>query len=304
MRHIAIAGGSGLIGQHLTNLLLQNNNKVYILSRNPDKISYKKGVVPIKWNVEKRTIDIDKLKNINGIINLSGANLSEKRWTKKRKEVLYNSRVLSTRFLYEEVKKNNIFLDFFVSTSAIGYYGTFTDNSIFYEDSPNGKDFLALLCKDWEDESLKFKSISKRVVILRTGVVFSNKGGALPKIIFPIRYFVGGPIGSGKQIVPWIHIDDISRMFLFAIETNLNGIYNAVVSEEEQPNNKVLGQTIAKLLKKPFVFPNIPGFMLKLLLGEMAKLLLEGNKVSNKKILKKNFIYKYGQLEKALEDLL
>jgi len=304
MKSILITGGSGLIGKQLKNILLTNNYQILILTRYPEKISKQEGITVIKWDIKKNIIDSEKLKSVCGIVHLSGANIGKGKWTKKRKRDIYDSRILSTRFLYETIKQNNTTLDFFISASAIGYYGTLTSNKEFSESSPNGNDFLASLCQDWEIEAQKFNSISKRVVILRTGVVFSKIGGALPKIILPIKYFLGGPIGSGNQIVPWIHIDDISRMYQFAIENNLRGIYNAVVTSEEQPTNKLLGQEIANTIKRPYVFPKIPGFIFKLFFGEMACILLEGTKINNDKIIDSKFKFNLPNLKLSLKDIL
>lgn len=307
MKTILITGGTGLIGSHLQNYLLNKGYKLIVMTRNPTNLKDNlntKNIYFVKWDIYQGIIEEDYIKNINGIVHLAGANIGTKRWTKRRKQELYNSRVLSTRLLYDTVKRYKISLEFFISASAIGYYGTTTRDKIFNENDAPGNDFLSNLCLDWESEVIKFETLNVRTVILRTGVVFSSKRGALPKITLPIKYFMGGPIASGKQIIPWIHIDDICRMYMYMIEKEKSGIYNAVTYEQDQPSNYVLGKMIAEVLNKPFVFPSIPSFILKIIFGEMASILLDGSKTSNSEIIKEGFTFKYGNLKDALINLL
>jgi len=298
MTTILITGGTGLIGKHLSFLLREKGYNVTVLSRNQNtKPTY------YYWNLETNYIDAKAIIEADYIIHLAGAGIADKRWTKERKIALIDSRIKYTNLLFSKVKELNPNLKGFISASGIGYYGATTSTKIYHENDASGTDFLSEICKLWENASNQFKTLNVRIVILRTGIVFSKKGGALEKILKPIKYGIGSPIGSGSQYMPWIHIDDLCSMYTEAIEnTEVKGIYNAVAPEHI--TNKSLTKIIAKTLKKPLWLPNIPAIVLKLILGEMAVIILEGSRVSSKKIAATGFKFKYPSIKETIKDLI
>lgn len=296
---ILITGGTGLVGRYLTAKLLSKGYQVAYLSRKKERIA---NVEVFQWNIEKGYIEEGALKNVDYIIHLAGAGIADKRWSEERKKEIINSRVKPVQLLANELSKQNIQLKGFISASAIGFYGGDTGETEITENSTNGSDFLADCTKQWEDVAYNINA--QRIAFIRIGIVLSNEGGALPKLVQPIRYFIGSPLGSGKQWMSWIHIEDLCNIFVEAIENNtMHGAYNAVASNPVR--NQELTQAAAKVLKKPLFMPNVPSFLLKILFGEMAVVVLGGNKVSNKKLLQEtNFQFQYEEIEAALMDLL
>ncbi|HCW07495.1 MAG TPA: TIGR01777 family protein [Cytophagales bacterium] len=296
-RKILITGASGLIGKKLTELLLLNNYEVVHLGR-----SKKQGkVASFIWDIEKKMIDPNAFEKVDTIIHLAGANVGEKRWTEKRKKEILDSRIQSTFLLKEFLQKKAHSVKTFISASAIGYYG-FEGDRIFQEDDKPGNDFLARVTKGWEDAVDEINMLGIRVVKIRIGIVLSKEGGALKEIAKPISFGVGSPIGSGQQYLSWIHIHDLCLIFVKAIEDEkMNGAYNAASS---WINNKDLTQLIAKILRKPLWMPNVPSFALKFILGEMAQIVMNGSKVSSKKISQTGFKFQFNEIENALRNLL
>ncbi|MDV7187210.1 TIGR01777 family oxidoreductase [Lutibacter sp. TH_r2] len=298
MKTILITGGTGLIGKTLQQKLILLGFKVTILSRRKSE-----DLNVFYWNISEGIIEEKAIKQADYIIHLAGAGIADKRWTAKRKEILVNSRVNSTQLLLKKVKELNPNLKGFIAASGIGYYGAITSNKIYNEEDIPGSDFLAEICKVWEKESFKFQKNNIRTVVLRTSVVFSEKGGALEKIINPIKKGIGAVLGTGKQYMPWIHIDDLCTMYVEAITNkNIIGIYNAAAPEHI--TNKELTLKIAAILNKKIILPAVPSFMLKLIFGKMAIILLEGSRVSSKKIEKTGFSFKYTTVNSALKNLL
>ena len=292
MASILVTGGTGLIGSNLCNLLKSKGHNVLILSRGKTK---KTNV--FHWDIEKKHIDNEAIINADYIIHLAGAGIADKRWTKSRKKQLIASRVDSTNLLFEKVKELNPNLKGFISASGIGFYGAITSKKIFQENDAPNNDFLSKICILWEKEVYKFNSLNIRTVVLRTGVVFSKEGGALEKIIKPIKLGAGASLGSGKQYMPWIAMEDLCNMYVSAIENiEIKGIYNAVAPEHI--TNEELTKSIAKTLKKPLWLPNIPSFFLKIILGELAVILLEGSRVSSEKIKKTGFNFLFPTIKK------
>lgn len=297
---VLMAGGSGLIGANLKRLLENNNYEVRTLSRNLDD---SENSSLFYWDPKFGELDIAALKDVSYIIQLSGANIVEKRWTQKRKQELIDSRIESTNLLYSKVVEHKIPLKAFIVSAAIGFYGSETNDHICVETDTVGKDFLASICQSWETASFKFKESNIRTVVFRTSIVLSPRGGALQKIITPIRFGFGAAFGSGKQILPWIHIEDICNLFLYAIKNEkISGIYNAAAPSVI--TNKEMITKCAAILKKPYWLPNIPGFLFSILLGELALVLLNGNIVSPKKILDTGFQFKYNNIDEALNHLI
>jgi uncharacterized protein (TIGR01777 family) len=294
-KKILITGGSGLIGEKLTELLVQNNYTVAHLTRNPEKSKIK----AFRWNPYKNEIDPEAITFADIIVHLAGENISNGRWTHDQKMNIIKSRVSTTKLLFNTIKERNKKLEAFISASAIGFYGSYTSETIFHEALPAGIDFLAETVNLWEDAVSEFETLNIRTVKIRIGVVLSNNGGALPKLIKTVKTGFGSAIGTGKQFIPWIHIDDLTHLFKFMIEQeDLWGIYNAVAPEHV--TNKEFMRVLAKIMNKPFIFPNIPSFVMKLKFGEMSIILLEGSRVSSEKIQKAGFRFNYPDLKSAL----
>jgi uncharacterized protein len=297
-KKILITGASGLIGKRLTDLLLKKGYQVSHLSR-----SSKSGRVPsFVWDVDKGEMDSKALEGVDAIIHLAGAGVADKRWSKSRKEEILMSRVKSTELLYNTLLATPNTVKAVVSASAIGYYGFQSDEELT-EESKQGSDFLAKVTNQWETEVGKLTDLKIRVVKLRIGIVLSEKGGALVEMAKPIRWGVGSPLGTGSQYISWIHLDDLCEMFIHAIDTDqMNGAFNAVTGN--WVTNKEMTKAIAHELKRPLWLPNVPTFVLRIVVGEMAAIVLGGSKVSADKIKKTGFKFKYDKLEAALENSL
>ena len=298
---ILITGGTGLIGGRLSEILISNGFLVKLLSRFPEK--YPNNANVFKWDINKGIIDIKAFENVSVIIHLAGENIGSKRWTKKRKEKILISRLKSLNLLLQTIVNFNISIDTFIYSSAIGYYGTYTTEKIFKEEDIHGDDFLADVCYNCEKTALEFQNKNIRTVLIRTGIVLSNKGGALKKMVKPTKLGINAPLGLGTQYMPWIHIDDLCQIYINAIENNLFiGAYNAV-----SPNictNFDFSKTLSEILKKPFFLPNIPSICLKIIFGEMSSVLLYGSRISSEKLINTGFNFQYSKLYDALNNLL
>ncbi|MFZ6001908.1 MAG: TIGR01777 family oxidoreductase [Bacteroidota bacterium] len=296
---VLITGASGLIGQQLTDLLLQKRYQVIHLGRR----ARQHPVTCFAWDVKKGSFDLNALDGVTSIIHLAGAGIADERWTPERKKEILESRTLSTRLLFDTLNTSRHQVKNVIAASAIGYYG-FEDNSrIFTEDDSAGNDFLAGVVKAWEREIDQIAKLAIRVAKVRIGIVLSNEGGALTEMARPVRWFVGSPLASGKQMLSWIHIDDLCQMFLFLLENeNHAGAFNAVAPEPE--DNATFTKKIAAALNRPMFLPNVPAFVLKMIVGEMADLVINGSTVSCAKIQSAGFQFKFPSLQPALNDLL
>jgi len=295
---VLITGASGMIARELSKKI-ENEYTVRFLTRK------KKHDNEFEWDIKNGTMDESALENVSYIIHLAGANISEKRWTKERKRELISSRVDSAGLLLKTVKKKKIKLKSFISASGINYYGTVTTEKIYTEKDPPGNDFLSEVVVLWERSADDFKeqNLAERVVKIRTAVVLSKEDGALKKMVPTIKYGIGSALGSGKQYMPWVHIDDICTVYMAALRnSDMNGAYNAV--SPQHTTNENLTKKIAEVLKKPLFMPNVPAFVLKLIFGELADALLEGSRASSQKIRDTGFQFKFPDLKNALEDLL
>jgi len=297
MKNILITGGTGFIGKHLANLLRAKGYHISILSRsnseNPNSCF---------WDIDKGFIEPKSIKEADYIIHLAGAGIADERWSKKRKTALIDSRVNSTKLLHKKVMQLNPNLKGFIAASGVGYYGAVTSEKILTENDTVGIDFIATICKLWEKETMKFDTTNIRTVIFRTGIVLSKNEGALEKMSKPIQLGVGSALGSGNQYMPWIHINDLCNMYIAGIENNnLHGIYNAVAPE--YITNIELTNSIANSLNKKIRLPNVPAIVLKIIFGKMAVILLEGTRVSSKKIIDATFKFKYPSIKKALQEI-
>ena len=288
-KKVLIAGGSGFIGQKLASLLVEKGFDVSILTRNP-KVNR-----DIFWNPEKKEIDTKQLGEIAVIVNLVGENIGVGRWTKKRKKELVDSRVDSTTFLCELAEKLPK-LSYFVCASAINCYGKESDK-IHIESDDFGSNFLSQLIKSWENASDTL-AVKIPVAKLRIPIVLSNNDGALVRINKITNFGLASPLGSGEQTMPWVHVDDLCRMFVFAIENKLVGTFNANAGLDK---NRIFMKAVASNMNRPFFFPSVPAFLLKLILGEKACIVLDGIKVSNEKIRAAGFTFQDSTLSSALK---
>lgn len=296
---ILITGASGLVGSRLTEMLLEKGHLVSHLGRHK-----KTGNIPsFVWDVENKSVDLQAFEGVDTIIHLAGAGIADQRWTAKRKKEILESRTHSTKLLFDTLKNHPHTLKTLVAASAIGYYGFGFDEEVFTEESKAGEGFLADVTRQWEEQVDQIDKLGLRLVKLRIGIVLSEKGGALAEMTKPIRFGIGAPLGSGKQFLSWIHIDDLCAMFIQAAENlSWHGAYNAVGIN--WVTNAELTKAIAHVLKKPLWLPPIPDFIMKLILGEMAGMVLNGSKVSSEKIRKAGFKFKYEKLDEALKRLL
>jgi uncharacterized protein (TIGR01777 family) len=293
MKNILITGGSGLVGKQLTSLLESKGYAVAWLSRKPQQQAY------FLWDVDKQELDPQALEWADAVVHLAGEGVAEKRWTVDRKKRILESRTQSTQLLYTAIQQAEKKPNTFISASAIGYYGFNTGTNLMEETSLPGDDFLAEVVLAWEKEVKKIEALPLRCVILRIGIVLDAAGGALREMLKPP---VAAPLGSGDQWMSWIHIEDLARMFVFALEkTTLQGIYNAV--GPYPATNQQLTKEAAAAKGKPYVGIGVPGFALKLVLGEMAAMVLGGNRVSSQKIQKAGFEFEFPELKKALKDI-
>ena len=295
MQKVLITGGTGLIGIKLSSLLHLKGYEVRILSRSEKSNSHYKTFL---WDVEQNSIDEKAFEDLDYIIHLAGAGIADKKWSKKRKQEIIESRVHSTSMLYNSVQKLQIPIKAFISASAIGYYGSITSDIIFEENHKPKNDFLSKVCRLWEESIFIFQQNKIRTVALRTGIVLSTDGGALKKM----KTFIVTPLGNGKQYMPWIHIDDMCNMYIKAIEDNeFQGIYNAVAPDHQ--TNTEFSKAVAHIFKRPFIPFGVPAFILKIIFGKMATIILNGSRVSTKKIEKSGFKFQFPKLEDALQAL-
>ncbi|PCI34652.1 MAG: TIGR01777 family protein [Flavobacteriaceae bacterium] len=299
---VLITGGTGLIGRQLSKLLFDKGYIIRILSRSKNKGQHN-NYQYYNWNITKKEIDVAALKNVDYIIHLAGAGIADKRWTATRKKNIVDSRVDSALLLFNTLQQINHRPLKFIAASGIGYYGAVTSDTIFTEKDPAHIDFLGNTCKLWENSSLKFEEASIPTTILRTGIVLSKKGGALEKLRQTFKFKFGSALGNGKQYMPWIHIDDLCQTYLHSIENKeFTGIYNTVAPTHE--TNYEFTKALISQHKHVVLLPNVPSFLLKLLLGSMSEMVLYGSRVSAEKLERIGFKFRYDTLEKALEDLI
>ncbi|MEY5001124.1 MAG: hypothetical protein RLZZ211_1160 [Bacteroidota bacterium] len=289
MPTVLIAGGSGLIGGHLTRHFKDRGFRVYKLTRKPSKNGH------IYWDPQAEKINTSKLDKIDVLVNLVGENIGSKRWTAKRKADILASRVQSTHFLASMIPQMAN-LKYYIGASGVNCYEELP-GKVFTEEEPYGSDFLATVVKEWEAaHQLVLKQVPG--AILRISMVLSRHGGSLHLMKQPIYWGLGAPVGSGAQTNPWIHIDDLCRLMLFAYDAKLEGTYNALGGND---TNADMTKRLAKWLKRPLFMPNIPSFVLRLLLGERAVLVLSDLRASNQKIKQAGFTFKYDSLDSAFK---
>ena len=300
---IAIVGGSGLIGKFLAEELKNRGEYLLLISRNSEN---SKAKIPIyddyfTWDYKTSASLEKKINSFDVVINLTGASIGGKRWIKSYLKEIRNSRVIITELISKAICNCKEKPDLFISSSAIGFYGNVKDN-LLDESSKQGDDFLAKICVEWEEESKIVEKWNIRLANIRTGVVLANEGGALDKMLLPFKLFVGGPLGSGKQWFPWIHIKDEIKSILFIIDNKkINGPVNLVA-----PNHITMNQfskTLGKVLNRPSFF-RVPKFILRIVIGKATENILASQKAVPAKLLNNGFKFNYISIEAALEDLL
>jgi hypothetical protein len=306
MATVLITGGTGLVGKALTKGLLQKGYSVIILSRNLHTALSTPGLSYALWNVNHQTMDKTSFSKADYIIHLAGAGVADKRWTKKRKQEIISSRVQSSGLLVKVLGEipNNV--KAVVSASAIGWYGkdpVIPNPSPFTEEAPAAPGFLGNTCQCWEESIGPVEALGKRLVRLRIGIVLSKDGGALKEFIKPMRWGGAAILGNGRQIISWIHIDDLVRLFITALENeSMAGVYNAVAPYPV--SNKQMVMELARARNKIFIPVKVPGFILKALLGEMSVEVLKSATVSSKKLIDSGFQFHYPEITSAISSLM
>lgn len=308
MQTVLITGGTGLVGKQLSKLLLQKGYRVIIMTRS---LSAKQGenaqIRYANWNTETSEYDPLAFEEADIVIHLAGAGVADKRWTVKRKQEIVDSRVKSGELIVKALKETNHKIKTVISASAIGWYGPDTSKSLigpFTEEANADTAFLGETCRQWEESILPVKNLGVRLVTFRIGIVLSNDGGALAEFKKPIRFGLATILGNGKQIISWIHIDDLCSMFLYACENSqLSGVYNAVAPAPI--SNKLLTLQLAKEMRGNFFIPvYVPAFVLKIMLGEMSIEVLKSTHVNSKKIENEGFAFTYPIIQRALKELI
>ncbi|MCR9183505.1 MAG: TIGR01777 family oxidoreductase [Flavobacteriaceae bacterium] len=298
---VLITGATGLIGKELVKQCLKQQIDVHYLTTSKSKLEDTENYKGFYWNPRQGELDINAINGVDAIIHLAGATIS-KRWTKNYKTEILESRVLTGNILFNTLQKNEHNIKHFISSSGVNVYPS--DFNKLYTEESEGVDesFLGNVVVSWEEVADKFNHLNIKVSKIRTGMVLDSKEGALPQIIKPIKFGVGAALGSGKQWQSWIHIQDIARLYVHILTSGLEGTFNAVAPEPV--TNSEMTEVLANHLKKPLFLPNVPAFALKLILGEMALLLISSQKVSSQKIEKTGFRFDYPNLKEAVMDLL
>jgi len=297
--NILITGGSGLLGSALSERLLAKGYGVFHLSRKPKKRT--DGVKVFQWDLQKQSVEEAAFEGVETIIHLAGAGVADKRWTDKRKKEIIDSRVDSARLLETFLKEKTHNVQTFVSASGVGYYGD-RGMTILKETAAPANDFLAETCIKWEAASEGIEAMGIRRVVFRIGIVLTKEGGALPKMAMPVKMGLGNYLGDGKQVYSWIHLEDLCRLFVYAVEQNsFQGIYNAVAPNPL--NNKIFTKILCKVLNRLFLPIPVPKFALKMALGQLSEVLLFSTNASAEKAINAGFEFRFKELEEALRDL-
>lgn len=295
---VLITGAGGMVAQQLAKQL-KHNYSIRFLTRTVNKNC------EFQWDIQNKSIDTSAFIGVNHIVHLAGASVSKKRWTKKRKKEILTSRIDSATLIQNELIRQNIVVDSFISASAIGFYGNETTNEVYSEASSSGKGFLSDVCQKWEQVAKSFESnkTAKRISILRIGIVLSKQEGLLKKIMPLTKFNLSAVLGNGKQYISWIHISDLCRMIKFILDNkHISGTFNAV-SPEHITNTK-LTKAIAKAMNRNILLPNVPKFIIRLFMGEISSLFIEGTRVKSDKIRSTGFVFKYFKFSDALDNLI
>lgn len=297
-KNVLITGGTGFIGRYLTEKLLERDYTVSILSRetkpNTDRVKY------YIWDVTTQSIEEEAILKADYIVHLAGENITAKRWSKKRKEEIRDSRTQSTQLIYDTLKKHNKKINAFVSASGIGYYGALNGEGICTENTLPANDFIGTVCQEWEKSADLITGLGIRTVKIRTGLVLGKNEGILKKLNAIFKRGFGSVLGSGKQYVPWIHIHDLCMMYIEAIENNkMTGPYNATINDST--TNLIFCKALANSYGYLIWLPKAPAFLIRLYFGEMASIVLTGRRVSSDKIKKHGFRFQFKNLNSTLK---
>ncbi|GAA3982598.1 TIGR01777 family oxidoreductase [Hymenobacter antarcticus] len=298
---VLITGGTGLIGTRLAEMLIDSGYEVALLSREPAKSNHFRS---FRWEPRTQMIDEAAVPYADFIVNLAGASVSDGKWTDERKRDIMTSRLGGLALLHRELAKPGHHVQAFISASAIGLYGD-AGAKLVNEETPPAvptHDFLADVSHQWELAAAPIAALGIRTVIPRIGIVLSTEGGALPQIARPVKLGAGAALGSGKQYMSWIHLDDLCRLFIAMLDDkSWNGTYNAVAPKPV--TNQEFTETLAQVLHRPLLLPKVPAFGLKLAMGEMSDIVLASQNVSDQKVLAQGFEFEYPELRGALEAL-
>lgn len=298
MAIVLITGGSGLIGSALSRALLNQGHEVRWLSRSPRQ----QGSIKVfSWDPQRGLIDPEALRDVHSIVHLAGAGIADKRWNDSRVKDLIASRAGTSHLLRDECMRQGIRPSAFISAAGVGYYGAVTTAHRFKEDEPPGKDTIARISAEWEEAVDQWGALC-RVVKIRTPIVLSATGGALPRLARVARWGVASPIGTGRQRMPWVHIDDLLEAYMQAIgRHDMSGAYNIAASDS---SNAEFMRTLAKVLRRPYFLPSVPAVLIRMVFGELGALLLEGSGVDDGRLRSTGFRYRYSELGGALRSLL
>ncbi|MBI2427255.1 MAG: TIGR01777 family protein [Ignavibacteriales bacterium] len=297
-----ISGGTGFIGSYLLRALSSSPHQIVLLTRSPSRIQQINNatVRHVSWNPYEPGAWMEEINDADVVINLVGKNVVEQRWNEKAKQEIYDSRVIPTKLIVDAIQQARSKPSLLISASAVGYYGD-RDNEVITEESFGGNDYLAYVVREWEGAAYRAEQYGVRVATPRTGLVLAKNGGMIAKMLLPFRMFVGGPIGNGKQFLPWIHINDVVRGFLYPVENiNFRGVYNLV-----SPNPvtmKEFARTFGNVLRRPSWAP-VPSFVLTALFGEGGKVILSGQRAVPKKLLSAGYQFLFSDLKTALQNI-
>ncbi|CAN5499337.1 TIGR01777 family oxidoreductase [soil metagenome] len=305
MKIISITGATGLLGKNIIDKLSGDSFKVRVLIRNLPKAKEifegKENISFHKWDLNSSPEDTASIiKGSDVLVNLAGPSVGGKRWNDKVKAELFNSRVFTTKNIVKSMQLSGSNTMKLISPSGVGFYG-FHGDEILTENDPPGDDFLAKLCKNWETQALKARDFGSKVCIIRTGIVLDKNEGALPQLTAPFKFFAGGWQASGKQYISWIHIEDAADLYVYFIKNELEGVFNACT--QTPVTNKEFNKTIGSVMHRPCLFP-VPAFAMKLLLGEFADNVINGQRVIPQQTLEAGYQFKYTDLKTALKSLI
>jgi uncharacterized protein (TIGR01777 family) len=301
--NILITGATGLVGSKITEDLLSQGHIVHYLTTRKTAIKSQSNYKGFLWSVKEMTIDPLCVVGVDAVVHLAGETVFQK-WNDQAKKRIMNSRLDSTELLLQLLKENNNQVKQVITASAIGIYPDDQNGKALEEDQipPTATNYLADVCIAWEKAGEKFKELGYLHAVVRIGIVLSNKGGALDQMIKPVKLYAGAGFGNGKMWQSWIAIDDLSSIFIFILKNNLQGVFNGVAPHPVR--NRPLIEAIGNVLHKPVFLPNVPEFVMKLLLGEMSSIVLASQHASAAKIQKNGFVFQYPDLQRALEKYL
>ncbi|HRP67997.1 MAG TPA: TIGR01777 family oxidoreductase [Turneriella sp.] len=299
MSKVLIAGATGFIGRYLIGYLLEKGDSIHALTRRKQN-SEQSNISYFEWDVATGFIDGNAFDKVSSIINLTGANIGDQRWTNKRKTEILESRTKPIQLLYNYVREHSLKIDAFISSSAVGYYGAVTSDEVFIENSVKGADFLSEVCQKWEHAAFQFSALGARTVVLRKGVVIGKDGGIYQKLAPLAKRSLNTALGDGKQYLPWIDVRDVVRLYEFILtHREVSGVYNAVATEHITMND--FSEALLASFGKKSILPNVPKFMIQIAVGEMSVMLLKGSKVSNQKLRNTGFEFEYEKIKNALD---